>query len=289
VNEWIVMLFSGIGVFGMILGISTAWRADRRIGVLRRLEADEAVPTVERRRSVPAPILEVITELAPSTDPQRSWRYGRIVAGIVVIAALLQSPVPTLLLVAGSAAAFMRHGRRPRGGSGDRDVAGDAELLASRIATGADPLTALRTVADGGDPDWGIVFDDVANGAPLQVSLDRWADEGDDPRRRLLADAWAVAGSTGSGIAPALVRAATTAREHADVDGEIDALTAQARLSARVLTVVPLGFAGPVAIVDDRVAAFMFGTTAGQLSIVVGLTLCGLGSRWMRHLVEAAR
>src|SRR5699024_10184720 len=147
--------------------------------------------------------------------------------------------------------------------SDESDAAVLAERLASALASGSDPTrTVVSLLGPEADSEIRRALDD---GEPLQTAIDRWAEADADPDRRLLADAWPAAASAGAGIPPALLRPTRTRRDRLAVDREITALTAQARLSARVLTILPMGFAALVAMVDHRVRDLLLHTTAGRL------------------------
>jgi Flp pilus assembly protein TadB len=76
-------------------------------------------------------------------------------------------------------------------------------------------------------------------------------------------------------------------RERAAVRAEAAAHAAQARLSARVLTVVPIGFAAWSATASHafrRAVATPAGVTSAALGIVVNL----VGWWWMHHIVRRA-
>jgi len=133
-------------------------------------------------------------------------------------------------------------------------------------------------------------------GATVGDACDEWSDElatGDRARGpdriELLATMSAVLGAVsmlgGSAAAP-LDRFAGTMRQRASDDLERGAQSAQAALSARVLTTVPLA-----------VLALLLGTDADVRSIVtqpsgaavltIGLGLNALGAWWMRRIVSA--
>jgi Flp pilus assembly protein TadB len=61
--------------------------------------------------------------------------------------------------------------------------------------------------------------------------------------------------------------------------------SAQARLSARVLTVVPLGFAAWSAFGSQRTREVYVGTLAGGACALLGLLLNLTGWRWMKRIV----
>lgn len=277
-------LLVGLAAAGAATAGSVLLDTERRLRVLarvRRLDGHESPP------GVPVPIHALLGRIAPDLDAEAAWRHGRIIAATLFGVAIIRSPLPTLSILFVSVLIGSRLARRSD--VDERSPADDAELLASRLASGADPRAAMALLATDDGPAGVPVIEAVEAGAPLQDCVDRWAEAVGTDHRGLLADAWAVAGTTGAGIAPALLRAGDTLRERRALDLEITALTAQARLSARVLTIVPIGFALFVALLDHRVAAFLFTTVAGHASIVVGLLLAWCGSRWMRHLVEAAR
>jgi tight adherence protein B len=98
-----------------------------------------------------------------------------------------------------------------------------------------------------------------------------------------------VAARHGGRTAANLDRAAAAVRERRAVVGERRAQSAQARLSALVLSVLPLGFGAWSATTDPRILAFLLGTTLGWLCLGVGLALNAAGWWWMRRIVGATR
>lgn len=88
----------------------------------------------------------------------------------------------------------------------------------------------------------------------------------------------------GGNVSESLDRAAATLREREAMVQERIAQSAQARLSARVLTLVPLAFAGWTTLTSPRVRAFTFSTT-GAICLCLGLILNVTGSRVMRRLI----
>jgi tight adherence protein B len=86
-----------------------------------------------------------------------------------------------------------------------------------------------------------------------------------------------------------MARVADTLRERRALRREVRALSAQARASAAVVAVAPLGFAVVMAATDEATAAFLFGSPAGLACVVVGLGLELAGWRWMQHIVGAVQ
>lgn len=257
--------------------------ARTRTRVLARLGGSAEAPAA----TAPVWFSDRLREIVPTADAPTWWLHTRIVLGVVTVAALLSAPTPLVMAIGIGGVVTILRRRAGSTASDESDAAVLAERLASALASGSDPTrTVVSLLGPEADSEIRRALDD---GEPLQTAIDRWAEADADPDRRLLADAWAVAGTTGAGIAPALLRTTRTLRDRVAVDREITALTAQARLSARVLTILPMGFAALVAMVDHRVRDLLLHTTAGRLGIALGLLLDWIGARWMNHLVEASR
>ncbi|HYN34126.1 MAG TPA: type II secretion system F family protein [Ilumatobacteraceae bacterium] len=97
-----------------------------------------------------------------------------------------------------------------------------------------------------------------------------------------------TAARLGGSPAPAIDRTAATLRQRAVDADERSVQAAQARLSAHVLTAVPLAMLLLLLVTDAdvRVAAT---STLGGACIGVGLSLNALGSVWMRRIIGSPR
>lgn len=95
----------------------------------------------------------------------------------------------------------------------------------------------------------------------------------------------AVAASVGGRAGEPLDRLAATMRQFAADDLERAAQSAQARVSARVLTVLPLGVLAVLGLSDGDVRAVV-ASRAGAALVGLGLTLNVIGALWMRSIVQ---
>lgn len=113
------------------------------------------------------------------------------------------------------------------------------------------------------------------------------------PSRPLPADeavvvqAIAAAHELGGPVAPALDAASALLRERSAIRDEALAHAAQARLSARVLTAVPLVFLTWSLGTSASFRAAVFGT-AGGLSVATGAVCNMAGWRWMQRIIRRA-
>jgi len=92
----------------------------------------------------------------------------------------------------------------------------------------------------------------------------------------------------GGPIAPTLDEAAAVLRERTAARAERRAQGSQARLSGRVLTIVPLGFAAWSAVASQRTRDVYTTTVAGGVCVVCGLALNLVGWRWMKRIIGPA-
>ena len=92
----------------------------------------------------------------------------------------------------------------------------------------------------------------------------------------------------GGPAAAPLERAAATLRARDAVAAEQQAQSAQARLSARVLTLVPIALLVLLAITDPKVRSAL-ATPAGIAAVMLGGLLNAGGALWMRRIIGRPR
>jgi len=105
---------------------------------------------------------------------------------------------------------------------------------------------------------------------------------------RLAVAALALGAETGGAQARAIDGVATTLRDRISLAAEVRALSSQARMSALVIALAPVGFAAFASATDARTSQFLFGTDAGLVLLAGGLGLDGLGALWMNRLSRIA-
>ncbi len=105
------------------------------------------------------------------------------------------------------------------------------------------------------------------------------------PSVRAAAAALAVATTMGGRAAGAIDGLATSLREQRGADADARALSAQARMSAVVVGVAPIGYLLFSAVVDPASVEMLVGTSVGRVCLVAGLTLELAGVLWMRRIV----
>lgn len=125
----------------------------------------------------------------------------------------------------------------------------------------------------------------VRRGRPFADAVSLLADQRDGPGALWLArPVLHTCAVMGGPAAPALERVAVTLRMRAAIADEQSAQSAQARLSARVLTVVPVGILAVLVAADPAVRAAV-ATPGGLALVLAGALTNGAGWWWMRRII----
>ena len=163
------------------------------------------------------------------------------------------------------------------------DASGWAALLdhvSTHLRSGDSLITAWSTALH----ECPVVGAAVAPGRPLADTIGSTTT---DPDEAVVVQAIAAAAALGGPMAATIDAAAALLRERATIRAEALAHSAQARLSARVLTAVPLVFAAWSSVTSDSFRHSL-GTPVGLACVALGAVLNVTGWRWMRRIVTGA-
>ena len=122
----------------------------------------------------------------------------------------------------------------------------------------------------------GVVLAD----ALVECALPTWT-----PEIRFASRTLAVASAGGAGVAPALEHSASVLREQQGLKLDRDVQAAQAQLSTKVLTWLPIAVFAWIAITDPIARSFLLSTPAGMCCVATGITLNVAGRKWMSRVV----
>jgi tight adherence protein B len=253
-----------------------------------------ALGVEERRR-----FLERMTTMNAGTDDVRRKRLPRRVsivaaaAGGGCVGALVGGPVVGIAVGVAAAIAPVAMNRKRNAG---RRIAIDGQLLdavtaiASALRSGRSLGQALATAADEADDPLSTLLAGTAHaaslGVPMDEALDRFADAVGGSDVRLVSGVLKVHRRTGGALAASLDDVARTLADRREAAREVRSMTAQARLSAAILGLLPLGFFLFMSVVARRDIENAYRTTAGASAIGVGLALQGAAFVWIRRLLR---
>lgn len=174
----------------------------------------------------------------------------------------------------------------------------DAQLVRFVLSLGA-ALRAGNSVVAGleaaAEPCEGKLADEldalvgrVRRGWTVREAIERWERDASRTSVRMVAGAILLGGATGGRLSDALDSVAATVATQLELDAERRALSSQARASAALLVLAPIGFSLIAAVIDPRVGRGLFATPIGLASAAIAIGLDALGWRWMRSIVRSA-
>ena len=225
--------------------------------------------------------------------PSRRVIVGTAAVGVGCVGALVGGPVVGIAVGVASAIAPVAMDRKRNAG---RRTAIDGQLLdavtaiASALRSGRSLGQALTTAADEVDDPLSTILADTAHaaslGVPMDEARDRFADAVGGSDVRLVSGVLKVHRRTGGALAASLDDVARTLADRREAARELRSLTAQARLSAAILGLLPLGFFLFLSVVARRDIESAYRTTAGASAIGIGLALQGAAFVWIRRLLR---
>lgn len=164
------------------------------------------------------------------------------------------------------------------------------EELASAMRAGHGLVAGLTAmVHSASEPsrgEWGRVLADERLGRPLEAAMESLATRMDSDDARQVALVASLHQRTGGNMAEVLDRVADAVRDRADLRRELVALTAQARLSRWVVTLLPPGVMVVIEVVNPGYLRPLINTTGGNIALAVGAVLLITGSLVMRLMTE---
>jgi tight adherence protein B len=90
----------------------------------------------------------------------------------------------------------------------------------------------------------------------------------------------------GGDLAEVLDHVAETIRSRNSVRRQVQALSAEGRLSAVILLLLPIGMVGVIAVTNPSYLDELTTTSTGTVLIVAGITLLVVGGLWMRKMIR---
>jgi tight adherence protein B len=185
---------------------------------------------------------------------------------------------------------FVSRKSRVRGRKIEEQLPTVLELLAGSLEAGSSVLHAFEVVVEEGDPPLATEFSRVVAetkvGRPLVESLEALAARIGSRDLDWTVEAIRIQQQSGGKLADTLRVLAEFMRARLEVRGEVRALSAEARLSAKVLTALPICIGAFMFLFRRGYFEPLYATGAGRVLLVVGALGIVAGSWWMRRLVR---
>jgi len=227
----------------------------------------------------------------------RPGEFAVLVAGVTLavlfVGLLLFGPIVGLVL-AGVVAVGFRTAvsiRAERRRARFADQLGDTlQLISGTLRSGHGLLQAVDTVAEESESptreEFRRIVIESRLGKSLADALRAAADRVRNDDFEWVVQAIDIHREVGGDLAEVLDHVAATIRSRSSIRRQVQALSAEGRLSAWILLILPLGLTVVISIVNPSYLQELTDTTAGNVMIAAGLVLLGAGGLWMRRIVR---
>ncbi|TAJ17845.1 MAG: secretion system protein [Dehalococcoidia bacterium] len=212
-------------------------------------------------------------------------------ASLLVFAVARQPLAALAVAPVGAAAPWMLLHRKAasRGTRLNTQVVDMVELLASSLKSGFGVVQSLEMAArEQPEPMSGElrrVVREIHLGSNTEESLERFAQRAGDADLTLVVTAVLVQRRVGGDLAEVLLNLAGTIRDRIRVRGEVRALTAQARMSAWIVGMLPVALSGALFVLAPAHISLLFTDPTGRLMAMGAITLEVVGF-WMVQRVS---
>jgi tight adherence protein B len=164
------------------------------------------------------------------------------------------------------------------------------ELMSRALRAGHSFPSSLEMVADEApNPiagEFKTTFDEVNYGIPMQDALMNMTTRIASPDMRYFVIAVLIQRETGGNLAELLDNLAALMRERFKLLGHIRVLSAEGKLSAWILTLLPFALATTIHFVHPKFLAVLWNDPVGLKMIYMAAMLMGLGIIWMRYIIK---
>lgn len=231
----------------------------------------------------------LLTDLSSAGLPIRPSEFVGIVAGSVLFFELLAMLIANSIIgyilfgTVGLAIPMMvlRHLRGKRRVAFERQIADALIMMASSLRSGFSLLRAMQMVAQEMPPPIAKEFERVVNevnvGRPLDDALHSVVTRVQSYDFDLVVTAMLIQQQVGGNLADILDTIAATMRDRSRVMGEINALTAEGRISGVVLVALPIFLGFVISFLNPTYMYVLLHETLGHylLGIAAGLQILG--------------
>jgi tight adherence protein B len=235
--------------------------------------------------------------LASSGVKLRPGEFGVVSAGVGLLGALLSLPfVPLVFSVAilgGLPLAIyywmIRKGKKRRIAL-ENQLPTVLQLLAGSLDSGASMLHAMEIVAQEGNApladEFARVVVETEVGRPMLDSLQAMADRCASQDLDWTVEAIRIQYTSGGSLSETLRTLAEFMRARVEIRAEVRALSAEARLSGKVLTGLPLLVGGFLMLFRPDYVAPLYQTGTGRMMLVGAGSGMLTGTLWMQRIIK---
>ena len=308
---------------GMVLCL-TLWASGRRVTQADRVAArlsqyGRTTEITATRVRTGNPIRDVIDSVSSALNPllarsshtgkladdlqkadlklkSTEWILAVVASGLVIGALLALRFGNPLVFVIGPVAAWVlsavylrfRQARRTR--AFNNQLGDTITLLSNALKAGYSFAQALSSVSKNGTPPISEEFNratrEIALGISVDDALNHMVQRNKSEDFDLLVTAVQIQRVVGGNLAEILDTIAYTIRERVRIQGEIRTLTAQARISGLIITLLPFGLAGILAVISPSYFGPMLSENVGHIMLGIGVFSIIIGAAAIQKIVK---
>jgi tight adherence protein B len=307
-----------VAVVLLIEGLYVAWNAKRgpeaqrlmrRVRVMSAGVAEQSVSITKKPGGSASPLLQKLMDALPHTatlerlllQSGKGWSKGgfgaaSLAAALLAWATTAWFALPFLFQLGAAAAALsipfqvLLRARNKRLHKTEAQLPDALDLMGRALRAGHAFPTALKMVGDemkdpiGGE--FATVFDEVNFGVSMGDALMSMADRVDSTDLRYFVVAVLIQRETGGNLSELLDNISKIIRERLKLLGQIRVLSAEGKMSAWVLGLLPFGAAGMIQLTNPKFLAVLYTDPAGQKMVGFALFMMAVGFFVMRRIIR---
>ena len=316
---WSVLILGLLSLLLLIGGLSQWWLAHERARPNDRLYASSgplgAGPVRSLRKAPSAPrfsgslLVQEWLARVPGLDryqawlAQTGWALGTtevvlgsaaLAVGTLVVAALLAWPIGLAWLAAMAAVLLVQTvlawRRQHHARLLEQQLPDALSLVARSMQAGHAFSSALQIAAQESPAPMGSelrgVFSEIQYGESPNEALRHWAERVAGQDVRIFVIAVRIQSETGGNLAELLHQTAALIRERQKLRGTVRVLSAEGRISAVVLTLLPFALGGLLTAINPTFMSQLWTDPLGMRLLSLALVLLGLGTLWMWQMAR---
>jgi tight adherence protein B len=164
------------------------------------------------------------------------------------------------------------------------------QTIAGSLRSGYGLVQAMSTVASESprptSDEFNRVVVETRLGRSIEQSLAGMADRMENEDLGWVVEAIEIQHEVGGNLAEVLDTVTNTIRERNQIRRQVQALSAEGKISAVILLSLPIVIAGFIAIISPEYLAELTNTTPGRIMLVVALLLMAAGAAWIKKIIR---
>jgi tight adherence protein B len=309
---YLAALLVAVGILAVAWGLASGEKAGRQ-SLAEMLDLERVDPTqspqtlvalmeragalADRAFKGTATSTKLQASLASSGVKLRPGEFGVLSAGAGLLGALLSLPfvplVISVVILGGLPLAIyywmIRKGKKRRIAL-ENQLPTVLQLLAGSLDSGASMLHAMEIVAQEGNApladEFARVVVETEVGRPMLDSLQAMADRCASQDLDWTVEAIRIQYTSGGSLSETLRTLAEFMRARVEIRAEVRALSAEARLSGKVLTGLPLLVGGFLMLFRPDYVAPLYQTGTGKMMLVAAGSGMLTGTLWMQRIIK---